>query len=1174
MNSTRKHLSIFTWNIQGLYDKEPFGISRNKLENEQIRKILADHEIVCLLETHLDQAPNQNILPGYNLFHSFRRLKHSKARRTYGGVTVAVRNNLLRGITRVHSSSDDTIWLKLNRKFFSIPKDIYLCAVYLVPEGSSYLNWTNSDPFSLLEFDISKYKDLGQILLTGDFNARTANLKDYIDSELDSCDSLPLPKDYICNTFNIERNSNMDKIVNNYGRNLMDLCIASDVIVLNGRTKGDMLGKFTCYEYNGQSVVDYHVVSKTLFQNVIVMRVHNLTEYSDHTPISLLLNLETPIIDPTSQNLNSNTSHMIPSFKWNEESKDRYQFTFSQPDIQNEIITVLKKDNENTKDFIDNIVNDTSNIYINVAKKSLALRKQKKNCNLQKPWYTNNCLLIRKNLLIVKKLRETYPHNREIREDFNAIKRLYRQKIRKSKKDYRNVLAQKMFEAIKTKNYTEFWNTFNSTKKRKSQSSNIESSVWINHFKTLNAEPETNEMERRNIHDNISECQTQSKCIDILDHEIQEQEILKVIKKLKNNKSPGIDRITNEMIKCTKSYMVPVLKKIFNLILNSGHFPSEWKKGIIVPIYKSGPTDDPNNYRGITLTSALGKVFTSILNSRLRTYMEDNSLISDLQFGSRENRRTTDALFILKSAIDWHKKKSVPLYAAFIDFKKAFDMVWHDALLLKLSKIGIGGNFIKVIMDLYSGISSCVKIENKRTEYFSCLKGVRQGDGLSSTLYNLFINDIVDVMHMEDSDPFKIGNTSIGLLLYADDVVILSSSKNGLQKSLDKLGAYTKKWKLPINTSKSKILQFGKNKFEKFTFGEHEIETAKHIKYLGLVITSNGAFRQAINTLCKQASKSLWPLYGMFGSYGIDNIQSKLLLFDNLVKPIILYGSEVWHTDILPEEGLASIFKTNNKFYDAERLQLRFLKQALKVPVSTTNLAVWSETGKYPIVFDVVKQQLKYFVRLESMPETAILSKVHRELKMDSPNYTFNMVRKTFDAINLTIPHDLKDKRIRTKFLNLIAPYLNEFVDEIWYSILSTNDTKLRNYKLIKHCFEYESYLDTIHDPVKRAKLTRLRLSCHELEIERGRYKGKHLEERLCTNCNLRKIEDEIHFLVECPKYANKRKSLFEFLATVYPFASQLQDNKLIYKLLMSTKNFDLQKQLASFIFYIYKLRT
>ena len=126
--------------------------------------------------------------------------------------------------------------------------------------------------------------------------------------------------------------------------------------------------------------------------------------------------------------------------------------------------------------------------------------------------------------------------------------------------------------------------------------------------------------------------------------------------------------------------------------MNSGRFPTDWNVSLLSMIHKNGNKNECNNYRGISIGSCLGKVFTKILQSRISNYLEDNELLSDNQAGFRKNYRTTDQIYILKTILNkyLHKNKK-PVYACFIDFSKAFDTIWREALLYKLNNIGIAG---------------------------------------------------------------------------------------------------------------------------------------------------------------------------------------------------------------------------------------------------------------------------------------------------------------------------------------------------------------------------------------------------------------------------------------------------------------------------------------------------
>ena len=121
--------------------------------------------------------------------------------------------------------------------------------------------------------------------------------------------------------------------------------------------------------------------------------------------------------------------------------------------------------------------------------------------------------------------------------------------------------------------------------------------------------------------------------------------------------------ILNEYIKNTKDVLCPLYVKLFNKIMDTGVFPSEWSAVIIIPLYKNkGDINDCNNYRGITLLSCMGKMFTSVLNERIKHYTESYHMINENQAGFRQECSTLDNMFVLKGVIDlfkWKKKKIV-----------------------------------------------------------------------------------------------------------------------------------------------------------------------------------------------------------------------------------------------------------------------------------------------------------------------------------------------------------------------------------------------------------------------------------------------------------------------------------------------------------------------------------
>lgn len=196
-----------------------------------------------------------------------------------------------------------------------------------------------------------------------------------------------------------------------------------------------------------------------------------------------------------------------------------------------------------------------------------------------------------------------------------------------------------------------------------------------------------------------------------LDKTITSKEIVDAVKSLKNEKSSAYDNIINEMLSADVSTLKPVLNVLFNSIFDSGYYPSIWKLGIIVPIFKKGDKMDPQNYRGITLLSCLAKLFSRILNNRLQRWAEENSVISDAQYGFKKgcSTCTIDALYVLKSIVDFKIANSSKLFCKFVDFRRAFDTVDRNALYYKMFKLGIEGKMLRIIISMYDDVKCCVQ---------------------------------------------------------------------------------------------------------------------------------------------------------------------------------------------------------------------------------------------------------------------------------------------------------------------------------------------------------------------------------------------------------------------------------------------------------------------------------
>lgn len=288
-----------------------------------------------------------------------------------------------------------------------------------------------------------------------------------------------------------------------------------------------------------------------------------------------------------------------------------------------------------------------------------------------------------------------------------------------------------------------------------------------------------------------------------LNRPIELCEVKNVIMKSKNGKSSGVDEIPYEVLKY--DCVIEVIHRLFMLCFESHIIPSVWRQAIICPILKDSNSDPrvPLNYRGISLLSTIYKMYSSILNNRLVSYLEDNSLLVDEQNGFRRERSCADHVFTLNSIVQNRKET----FVAFIDLQKAFDTVDRDLLKFSLLQNGIDGDFYNSIKSIYGNTVSCVRVSELCTDWFFTSAGVRQGDNLSPTLFALFINDLAKEIK-ELRKGITVGEINLSILLYADDIALLSDSKENLQEILDTVSYWCAKWRLKINMKKSAIIHF------------------------------------------------------------------------------------------------------------------------------------------------------------------------------------------------------------------------------------------------------------------------------------------------------------------------------------------------------------------------------
>ena len=357
--------------------------------------------------------------------------------------------------------------------------------------------------------------------------------------------------------------------------------------------------------------------------------------------------------------------------------------------------------------------------------------------------------------------------------------------------------------------------------------------------------------------------------------------------------------------------------------------------------------------------------------------------------------------------------------------------------------------------------------------------------------------------------------------MYADDLILFSSSATGLQNCLNKLFEYTKKWDLKVNIKKTKVMVFqgnGKRVESPFSLGNQTISHTKSYKYLGTMISNTGNFKLNDVYLKKKGLRASFLITKNIGLHAKPSIS--ISIFEKIVEPILLYNCEITSA-YMPNKWdynhfIDRMWETGSEL---NKVTLGFLRQTLGVHKKTPNLAIHAETGKYPISLTIFFRIVKYWVRLNST-EHPILKEARdadRDIHLRNKPCWSKMVSYLLQVTGVDRIPQNKNITIN-KSLQNFKQKLQQLFILWWKNEKISKNTKLTPfYYKHKKTFSFETYLDNVPRHT-RPFLTKIRISGHCLPVEVLRYtKTKiHRSKRLCPICNLGEVGNEEHYLLNC----------------------------------------------------------
>ena len=430
-------------------------------------------------------------------------------------------------------------------------------------------------------------------------------------------------------------------------------------------------------------------------------------------------------------------------------------------------------------------------------------------------------------------------------------------------------------------------------------------------------------------------------------------------------------------------------------------------------------------------------------------------------------------------------------------------------------------------------------------------------------IYTNVCSDLSHYLHQEFA--VVVDNNIIAHMLWADDLVLFSDTPKGLQRQLDGLKAFCATNHMIVNGMKTKFMCFGKKSDCKLFFDNQEITQAEQYKYVGNIIkpvhASHGnIFGDNYNFLCDKAQKAIFAMKKRLKATGHLPPSVMFFMFNTLIQPILLYGSEIWG---VRKTGCAAI----------DKVFFSFMKHTLYVKQSTSNIITIGECGQIPPSVVCHTNVINYMHRIKDMNDHHIVKQVYNELsRLHELGFTTwcSRVWKLVQQYNIDIFHN--DGNFKTYCQSSIE---NKFIQNWEFDVQNVEKNPiLRTYAKIKTTFGIEKYVDSVRNFRYRNAITKIRTSSHSLEIEKGRHRkiGNKIPacQRLCQNYNV--VEDEIHFVMDCTINLSERRTLFNNItADSSPFENLDRMSK--FKYLFSTENAQHLTWLGNFLYTCFSKR-
>jgi hypothetical protein len=1068
---------------------------------EVMQVLGAGSDIMAFTETWRREgslAPEIAGYTGYN-FARPRRLQSNADGPPRGGIAIYFRDNIAqhvsRGVSEIDTDPSNSLAVLRISRAVGFEKDLYLIVTYINPKAPQSI-------WNLLEEWVTTLSARGLVLVVGDQNARTREDADFPvagpaegDGDLNAVPTCLVRR-------------NQDPRLNASGSKMLAICQRTGLRIANGRVAGDKEGALTFRSVvpnGGASAVDNVLACPFMFPLITCLQVKPAA-FSDHSAVSVQLTLGQGSTCQTGQ------CQGVPA-----------------PRAQRMAGAA------NIKAWVEDILPGIADQFARIAGEApLAAARGADNLHMLCQEFDKLCAeSFPKQLAETTRVQQPRWFDAELAQGRRAaqaamrrnpgssiarqLQREYQRKLKRKQRGFKRSQGIALASRVRD-NPKAFWQKY---KTRKPVPASITKEQWSSHFSKLLGEvPAPAAAQQGRARSNNVTVAQKSADGSGLNAPFTADDIGHCISGLRKG-AATLGFLSVDALREAAPQLASSLAALLNGCSAVGALPTTWALSALTPVFKSGETSDPGNYRGIAVGTVGAKLYASMINSRLSAWAEEKGLRAQGQAGFREDHRCSDHLLALRTLIEQQRVKKKRLYACFVDFTKAYDTIPRDLLWQKLESLGVRGWFLDTIKSLYGAVPMAVKTAQGLTATFESVMGVKQGCPLSPTLFGLYIDDFEQVLaaHQLMLDLPSLSGRRIPALLYADDLALVSTSAKGLQAQLDVLQAYATKWRLTVNIGKTKAVIFSARKSQvdslPLVYAGANIEVVESFRYLGLDLHCTKALDTAGSARSEAAGRSEWALSGRCSELGIEEPALKLHLWDALVKQSMLYGVEVWgDKELNAKVDIAG-----------EMVHKAFVRRLLGVPSGTPNMAVLAEVGRYPLSVAAATVMLKYWNRLVEMDDGRLVKQAFLQSAALARALAPNSLIKPWAGqvasflASLNLPHDLNAPQ-SVDILVAVEKLQCRYVT----SVTASNSYKVQQYLQLRSGVDTASYtpaayLQAVGGWRQRQAVAQLRTGSSWLAVETGRHQGAARVQRaarVCQRCSSSAIDDVEHMVFDC----------------------------------------------------------